>query len=407
MNGRTWLRTAGSILVAVLQGACGELPASDRFEVSIDTLANGAVEVRNPRNGRWPGDQGWLLREDLRLGRVEGGEHDAFGEIRLYEVDRDGTIFILDGDAMEVRVFDAEGSYLRTLGRAGEGPGEFSQPWGLEVDGAGRIWVVDIGNQRYSIWSPGGRLVDEMRRYGNGNVAPWPGTVLDDGRVIDVESRTVEGERERRFVAYDEHGRALDSVPLPAWERPTFVAETESSRTSASVPFSPHVVRAFSPDGTLWTGISEEYRIVHRRITNPDTLRIIRKAYDPVEVTGTEADAAVARLAWFERQGGTIDRRRFPATHPAYQDFFVDDRGYLWTLPTLPRDDVVTQETLYAPRPPAFDVFDHRGVYLGRVEAPIPLRQPRVVGEHLYGVTVDELGVHYLVRFRIEGRRDI
>lgn len=402
MRARAHLRVA--VFLAVLQGACGELPADDRRDVSIDTLASGAVEVRNPRSGEWPDGEGWTLTEDLRLGRIEGSTPDAFGEIRRYDVDEGGRIFILDGDAREVRVFGADGSHLRTLGGPGEGPGEFSQPWGLQVDASGRLWVVDMGNQRYSIWSAEGGLVDEMRRFGSGNVAPWPGTVLDDGRVVDVEYRTVDGERQRRLIVYDASGEEQGLVPFSSWQRPTFVAQTESSRTTASVPFSPRVVRALGRDGTLWTGISDAYRIVHRKLMDPDTLRIIEKAYDPVDVTGSEADAATERLAWFERQGGTVDRSRIPSEHPAYQDFFVDDQGFLWVLPTLPREGQVTEETLYAPRPPVFDVFDERGVRLGRLEAPVPLRQPRVVGAHLYGVTVDDLGVNYLVRFRIEGR---
>ena len=54
--------------------------------------------------------------------------------------------------------------------------------------------------------------------------------------------------------------------------------------------------------------------------------------------------------------------------------------------------------------PTAFDVFDDRGRYRGRLGAGMPLSGVRVVGDRLYGVTRDELGVSYLVRVRIVGR---
>lgn len=51
-----------------------------------------------------------------------------------------------------------------------------------------------------------------------------------------------------------------------------------------------------------------------------------------------------------------------------------------------------------------FDVFDPDGRYLGRVRSEIPLLCPLIAGSHLYALTIDELSVQYVVRFRIEGR---
>ena len=50
-----------------------------------------------------------------------------------------------------------------------------------------------------------------------------------------------------------------------------------------------------------------------------------------------------------------------------------------------------------------YDLFDPDGRFLGRVQLPVPMNAVRrVVGDHIYGVTQDELGVPYVIRARIE-----
>ncbi|MEX2526536.1 MAG: hypothetical protein WEA09_02765 [Gemmatimonadota bacterium] len=52
--------------------------------------------------------------------------HLAFGEVGGIVLQADGTLAILDRMAAEVRVVDMEGRLVRTVGRRGQGPGEFS-----------------------------------------------------------------------------------------------------------------------------------------------------------------------------------------------------------------------------------------------------------------------------------------
>ena len=50
----------------------------------------------------------------------------AFYRPSAIGVDDAGNIYVADSSNARVQVFDAGGEYVRTLGRAGQGPGEFS-----------------------------------------------------------------------------------------------------------------------------------------------------------------------------------------------------------------------------------------------------------------------------------------
>lgn len=75
------------------------------------------------------------LIEDLRLGDDPGGGAEAFYRARDVDADAAGNIYVLDAGNYRVQVYDAEGGYVRTLGRRGQGPAELERPRGLVVAG--------------------------------------------------------------------------------------------------------------------------------------------------------------------------------------------------------------------------------------------------------------------------------
>jgi hypothetical protein len=53
-----------------------------------------------------------------------------------------------------MKVFDAAGRYVATVGRRGEGPGEYDTPMPIYTDTFGRVHVVDAGLPRETVVSP-------------------------------------------------------------------------------------------------------------------------------------------------------------------------------------------------------------------------------------------------------------
>src|SRR5687767_7983825 len=134
----------------IAAAACGDIDADQAIRPQIVRLPNGALRVHGPDDGVWSAKP-WRLTEELRIGRMEGEGPDLFGQPWAVEQDELGRIYVLDQQSKDVRVFAADGKHLRTIGRPGGGPGEFSNPFGLAWDSAGNLWVVDIGHARYSV----------------------------------------------------------------------------------------------------------------------------------------------------------------------------------------------------------------------------------------------------------------
>src|SRR5262245_20636127 len=65
-----------------------------------------------------------------------------------------------------ISVFDRTGKFLRTIGKAGTGPGEFRTPHALEFDSKGRLIVADRHNHRIQILSKEGTFLAEYDDFG-------------------------------------------------------------------------------------------------------------------------------------------------------------------------------------------------------------------------------------------------
>ncbi len=144
-------------VAAVLVGACAGDP-SNEWSGTIDTLGSGAVLVSNPEQGVWGSSSPWQLLEVAKIGTQLDSGPDVFGDISDIDVDTAGRVYVLDRQAQHVRIFDHDGSYIRTIGKVGGGPGEFRVANGIAIDPAGRLWVHNMGNLRYSVFDASGRL---------------------------------------------------------------------------------------------------------------------------------------------------------------------------------------------------------------------------------------------------------
>jgi len=82
-----------------------------------------------------------------RIGELDGGESEVFGNIADAVIDRTGNVLILDDRLVAVRAFTQAGKHRVSLGRAGSGPGEFREPHALAVTGGGDVFVADGGRR--------------------------------------------------------------------------------------------------------------------------------------------------------------------------------------------------------------------------------------------------------------------
>ncbi len=386
--------TGAALLAPALLAGCRASDDARGRTVTTDTAASGAIVVTNGERGIWDDASTWRLVEELRIASPDGTGPAAFNQVMALEVDATGRVYAAESRPPEIRVFTADGAYLRTIGRQGGGPGEFQEVAAMLWDSTGRLLVVDQRNARYARFDTTGRFEGSVPRIVSAfSMFPWPGRILDDGRMVDVGMKPGSTAFEHILIAARPGSPGRDTIALPSYDAQVFSHQSGTSRVQAAVPFAPSLIWVLDSRGYLWSAVTDRYRIVQRRLAG-DTVRIIERAFQPVTVTASERDTAVARLVWFRRQGGQVDAARIPGVKPAFTSLMLDDRGYLWTTPS--RSEGAEQTT--------YDVFDPDGRYLGPVVGSCGPWRPLIRGDRLYGVCYDEDGVPAVVRYRIANR---
>lgn len=141
---------------------------------------------------------GYAFDVTLRLGGPDAVDAAQFYErVARTSVDADarGNLYVLDDGNHRVQIFDPQGSFLRSVGSGGEGPGEFSMPRSISVNATGQFAVFDMGQQRISVFSAEGELLRDQ--LANGMIGDL--VLRDDGTVV-VTGRG-------RVIAYDTQGK--------------------------------------------------------------------------------------------------------------------------------------------------------------------------------------------------------
>ncbi len=98
----------------------------------------------------------------LKLVRTLGGvevqdDNYAFHNPRGVASNDSGEIFVLDYGNNRIQKFSPEGKYLATIGRRGQGPGEFEGPLCFDIDPAGSLYVFEGASRRIQILAPNGK----------------------------------------------------------------------------------------------------------------------------------------------------------------------------------------------------------------------------------------------------------
>lgn len=380
-------------LVVLAVSACGR-DAAGGWRGSVEELPGGGVLVKNPEQGVWKRGEEWTLAEDLRIGSMDQPGPALFGEVVAVEADPLGRVWVLDRQARELRVFDAGGAHVRSIGREGGGPGEFKDPIGLAWAPDGQLWVADPSNARFSVFDTAGRYLASHPRRVAGYSMPWNGGFDREGRLYEVAPVGSGDDFRSAVLRFDAAMQPADTLLLPRVESRQFELTTPGGGMMAvSVPFSPGVAVAVDPRGFVWTGTTDRWRL-HQQSPAGDTVRVVERAAEALPVTAADRQEAIAGLEGFTRQGGRIDESRIPRHKPAFLDVTVAPDGHLWVRPTLPAGE----------RGAAFDVFDPEGRYLGRVRLPGGMSRwpPAIVrGDAVLGMAHDSLDVAYVVRARI------
>jgi len=125
-------------------------------------LALLLVAVSTVGCGDAPGLEEWTLQltEEMTVGGEPVTPQTALYRPAALGFDFAGNLFVLDSGNHRIQVFAPDGSFLRSMGEPGEGPGQLGDPQGMFVHPDGRVWVADTRNRRVQPFSPTGAALD-------------------------------------------------------------------------------------------------------------------------------------------------------------------------------------------------------------------------------------------------------
>jgi hypothetical protein len=406
---RCWQRCLSQLFLCSLLAGCGRAEGGEevRGRLRVERSQRGdTTVVRTLRGSVW-GDTMVLVAE-RSIGVMEGEDAYVFGSIRGIDVDSSGRILVVDGQARELRIFSAAGEHLQTIGRSGDGPGEFRRPDHVRVASDGRMVVRDAPT-RFSVFSRDGEYLNSWL-LGAGFSTNAPFYLVDGDRILNPTMMD-------RLVWYDLDGTSADTIPVPGrgYEAPQLTVAAGGGVARYSIPFMPAEMWAMARDGAFLYGMNERYAL--ERLEPDGHVLRIERTVEPVPVAAGEAEQARERILTAIR-GSDPDWRwegpGVPEAKPAYRRIIPGSDGTIWVLRSSrgveePNPDYDPAQPSEFPtrwrEPVVADVFDSGGEYLGPVRFPEELSMltaPMLSADVVVAVRTHPEGYPQVVRYRLQ-----
>lgn len=392
--------SAALALGVAAAAACGDATGGEGFTVTD----SAGVEIVASTAPAWPGDARPLGAPEVTIGVVGGAA--------AYQLDRvesalrlpDGRIVILNEGSSELRFYDARGRHLRTVGGAGEGPGEYRRLAGaVGVDDS--LLVFDAALARLSVLDLDGvygrsfriePTADPIRPARMYRLAG----ILGDTALVMLASRFPANMRPRPMIYWDSvpnllyarDGTLLGRIGPPSGME--IEARTEPRQSAGSRPFGRVSAAAVGGD-RLHYGDADDFTIevydgaprLRRLIRLPghQPARVADRWREIYERRTAELDPAAGREAQLRSYFADAD---LPEREPGHgPDMAVAEDGGVW---------IERYAHYWSGRTPAWDVFDPSGRWLGAVQPPSDLDVYQVGPWGLLAGWRDELDVEYV-----------
>lgn len=351
-----------TLAFALSLGGCGGDANASAGKVKVDTLAGGiprTVTTSPIDSGRWS----LVLERTVQPAEGTPGEFRNPGDLALAD---DGTLLVVDEKPVGVSVYDAQGAFLRVIGREGDGPGEFRMAY-IAVRGDTLV-VQDPRMQRATFFSiVTGALLGQRP-----TVCCYFGGVSIDGAGRAVAPVMIQPDSvhpSAGFIRFSLDGRALDTTRVPEHPRDPAkswrVKEGKNLKFTMIPPLTARDIHTVDPRGGFLTGWSGDYML---RVTKNggDTTALFGRPYVKVPVTAAEKQAMIEERVqsskqWTAeaslREGFVADA--IPNERPTFEQLSVDRAGRRWVRRSA-ADTTAVQ----------YDLFDERGVWLDVVRVP-------------------------------------
>jgi len=347
--------------------------------------------------------RGVELVKDLEIGEKNGDPQALFYKARDLAVDHRGWIYVADMGNHRVQVFNSTGEYVRTIGREGQGPAEFSAALSVEIVGE-HLVVSDPNLRRMNVWTLEGVHV---RTYSVPSDIQYMFAVSDDALVVRYSLWYQGlGSHDVAYARFDLTGHevlryAILAAPEAA---PTITRSSGGAVVRAVLPVgTPLPWATASPRGHMYMTAGDEYQVLAltdlgeprwalraesaRQPVEPSEIKLALELYRP-----PFTDAEIAGVTWPELQPA-LSRGRMPG-EPGHS-LQIDGHGHLYVFPYISAPWVSDDRM----RP--VDVYSEDGdlLFFGLMPT---CNWMAALGDHVYALENDvETDNQVVVRYRL------
>jgi hypothetical protein len=393
------------LLNLVLLAAChqSDTPHSVAFTV------RDSAGIRIAETGRLDGipPLNWHVDSAAAL-RIGGDQADASPLYKVMAATRlsDGRVAVASAGTHELRFYSSAGRLLRSIGRAGDGPGEFRSLFWVGRLPGDSLATWDVSPQRLSLFTPGGDFVRAVTSRSPLGIFPLARGVVGDGRVLiaasggtpalDVTGRTSTRGSDTYLLLRPSDGAADTLGEFPGTEQ-IALAGADGGFLMRPLPFGRTTLAAVH-DSLIYVADSDRFEIRVFSLRG-HLVGLIRAAQAPVPVTAEDIAAYRRTLVTLGAEGDREAERReqrlldaapYPATMPAYIALKVDSEGDIWVQ--APQRPGSTDGSLWT-------VFTPDGRPRGTVRLPPGLHVHEIGRNWVVGVEVDSDEVEHVRMF--------
>lgn len=324
-----------------------------------EKTVDGTLHMMNPAepmNGKVTIE----LEEMWRVGGDTDDEDEFFGLIARITTDDEGNVYLLDSQLSEVKVFSPDGEYVNTLGREGEGPGEFRGPSGMFFVPGGNLGVLQSAPAKIVLLTKDGEPAGEFPTpdlAGEGFIALLGGRYMGDRLALFAQATDFNQEKgifkQTMFLtSVDGDGKEQARVyeETRVWEFSNPVIEEKMWDTIQNR-------WAVAGDGRVFGATKFDGYKIHCWNADGSIDRIIERESTPYKRSQADMDEMTSIYEAFTRQAPNSELKMSDHDKDlAY--LFTRDDGTLWTISgTAARE--TNEETIAM-----FDIFDADGRFV-------------------------------------------
>jgi hypothetical protein len=302
------------------------------------------------------------------------------------DVDLEGNIYLSTGE--QIFKFDKTGKYTHTIGRRGQGPGEYQSAFGLRITDSGQLSFYDGENAKFLFFNPDGTLKKEIKK--TATMFTYVGIYLDNGNFLlrERQDEPKKGIRTFQYALLNKNFEKIKNLQPSFWLEIPYFQPSKISLLGYSMSCGISNDKIF-----VSSNVKEDLEIEVYNFQG-DLLKKVRKENERLKVSNEYKERIVKRWksspAWEEWD--LKNKHYFPDFYPPFKEFWVDDQARIL---------VETYEQGERPDEVLLQIFNPEGVFIGTKYLKAA-RARKFKYNRLYSVYRKESGYDELVVYKMK-----